>query len=254
MVAQKRKGDCIQPVKMLTNLYESKAVQKHCKKKNNPSFQETQMELNSRTICVGGSGSGKTNALVQYIMRAPRTFARIVVVSKGIKEPLYDMLAEKLQGRIVFHSPEDLPEMTKLMEQFDETEEVLLVWDDVVCDIMDDRKLNRKCSLYFLAGRKCNLTQWFLSQSYFKVPKFLRQNATYLILLKLSSAKDLSLVLSDFALGVTADELKDIYREATRERFQFLKVDVMSTDPNRKFSKNFKDFFQIENESDDDDH
>lgn len=233
----------------MENLYETKAVAKYIQKKDNPSFAETQIELNSRVICVGGSGTGKTHALVHYILKSPRTFARIIVVSKNIQEPLYELLREKLSGKITFYSLEELPTLTDLHKmKKDKTEEWLLVFDDLVADISRDSKVSN----YFIAGRKLGYTQWFLSQSYFKIPKLLRQQAGYLILLRLSSNKDLKLIVSDFALGCEPDDLVEMYRVATKEKFHFLKVDIDSTDMSKKFSRDFTEFFRATEEEEED--
>lgn len=234
----------------MENLYETKSVKKYITKKHNPSFASTQIELNSRVLCIGGSGSGKTHALVHYVMKAPNTFAKIVVVSKNISEPLYELLKERLNGRIVFYGLDELPTLTDLHKmKKDKTEEWLVIFDDIVNDVGKDSKISN----YFIAGRKLGFTQWFLSQSYFKIPKILRQQAGYLILLRLSSNKDLKLILSDFALGIEPDDLVEMYRVATREKFHFLKVDIDSTDMDRKFSKDFTEFFKASELEDDDD-
>ena len=56
----------------------------------------------------------------------------------------------------------------------------------------------------FIRGRKIGkgLSLIYLSQSFFKIPKIIRQQFNYLFLLKLSSGRDLNLILSDFSLGV----------------------------------------------------
>jgi hypothetical protein len=74
---------------------------------------------------------------------------------------------------------------------------------------------------------------------------------SYLVLLKVSSGKDLRLIMSDFALGMSLDDLQNIYKDATKVPMDFLKIDVGSGNPNKKFSKNWKDFYQVE-ETDDD--
>jgi hypothetical protein len=66
------------------------------------------------------------------------------------------------------------------------------------------------------------------------------------MLLKLSSNKDLKLVLSDYSLGLELDELVSLYQKATEQKFSFFKLDINSSDVNKKYSKNFKEFFKVE--------
>jgi hypothetical protein len=63
--------------------------------------------------------------------------------------------------------------------------------------------------------------------------------------LKISGDRDLKLILSNYALGITQEKLLEIYKEATKEQLNFLKIDMRTGDENKKFSKNFTDFFTI---------
>ena len=62
--------------------------------------------------------------------------------------------------------------------------------------------------------------------------------------------RDLNLILSDFSLGVNKDELKLIYKNATKRKFDFLKIDIDNRNNNEKFSHNWKDFYHIDIDSD----
>ena len=46
---------------------------------------------------------------------------------------------------------------------------------------------------------------------------------SYLVLLKVSSGKDLRLIMSDFALGSSLDDLQKLYKDATKVSIDFLK-------------------------------
>lgn len=238
---------------MLTNLYESHCVKKHCVKKKCPSFANTQMCLNARSIVVGGSSSGKTHALFHYLLKSPNTYAKVIIVNKGIDEPLYQTMRDKLKGNIQFYLLPELPTVNELYKlKDDDKAEWLVVFDDLVNDL-DDKKSLQKVSNYYITGRKLGFTMFFLTQSYFKTPKILRLNSTYIILLKLSSNRDLNLIIPDFQLGIEKKELEQIYQVATKKKFDFLKIDTDSTDPNKKFSHNFTSFFKVSEEEGTDD-
>ncbi len=105
----------------IINFYEQKKVKKYLKKADNPSWEFTNIDLNSRILIVGSSGSGKTNALLQYIYNSPNTFQKIVIVNKGIEEPLYDFLKneKELKGKIAFYTLANLPSMEELKATMD---------------------------------------------------------------------------------------------------------------------------------------
>jgi len=91
---------------------------------------------------------------------------------------------------------------------------------------------------YFIRGRKKNISMMYLTQSYYKCPKSVRINCNYIILKKLSSKRDLKSVLDDNALGVDLKELEKIYTDCTRNKLDFLMVDI-DADLENKFRCNF---------------
>ena len=72
------------------------------------------------------------------------------------------------------------------------------------------------------------------------------------MLLKLSSMRDLNLILSDFSLGVNKEQLQTVYKQATKQQFNFLKVDIDNPNNNKKFSHNWTDFYDFGDEDNDD--
>lgn len=223
------------------NFYEHKEVKKIMgTKKKNPSFENTNINLNSRILIIGASGTGKTNTLVNFVAKSPNTFGLIIIVNKGIEEPLYDYLKSKLKGSIMFHTLETLPSLEEYKELiYDQDLEVLIVFDDLVNDLKKDTKIKN----YFIAGRKLNLTMVFISQDYHKVDKVIRGQLNYLLLHRVSSTKDIKLILSDYALGVDKNNLIAMYEDATKQPLNYLKIDIQQGDINKKFSKNLKDFY-----------
>ena len=56
---------------------------------------------------------------------------------------------------------------------------VLIIFDDMVTDMINDKKLNPIVTELFIRGRKLNISIVFIAQSYFKVPKDVRLNSTH---------------------------------------------------------------------------
>ena len=59
---------------------------------------------------------------------------------------------------------------------------VLIVFDDLIDDMESNKKLSPNITELFLIGRKLSISLVFISQSYFKVPKTIRLNATHYFL------------------------------------------------------------------------
>jgi hypothetical protein len=86
----------------------------------------------------------------------------------------------------------------------------------------------------------------YLTQSYYSVPKTIRAQLSYLWVVKVGQKRDLNLILADSGGLVEKQLLAELYQDATREKFNFLKINLNTIDMDRKFSKNFNDFYLLE--------
>ena len=59
---------------------------------------------------------------------------------------------------------------------------MLIVFDDMITDMVANKTLSPIATELFLRGRKLNISLAFISRSYFKVSKNVILNATHLLL------------------------------------------------------------------------
>ena len=229
------------PKDELTDFYK-KIPKELLTKYNNPNYKKHLMGIPFRALLVGGSGSGKTTLVLEIISRMSKTFGLIVLCVKDSDEPLYKMLKSKLdKDQLHIFENGDVPPLENY-KGYDE--QALIIFDDLV-----NEKEQRPMIEWFIRGRKLGkgFSMMYLTQSYFRCPKTIRLQANYIILKKLSSTRDLTNILDDFNLGVSKDKLLQLYKEATRDRKDFLMVDI-DTEPEHRFRKNFLDIFKIESD------
>ena len=62
--------------------------------------------------------------------------------------------------------------------------QVLIGFDDIIADMINNKKLNPIVTELFITGRKLNVSIVFITQSYFKVPKDVRLNSTHFFILR----------------------------------------------------------------------
>ena len=62
----------------------------------------------------------------------------------------------------------------------------------------------------------------------------------------------LHLILMDYGLGIERNELENIFKDATKKKFNFLKIDLDNPNNNEKFSKNWNDFYKVGDDDYDD--
>jgi len=65
-----------------------------------------------------------------------------------------------------------------------------------------------------------------------------------MVLLKLSGQREVNIILSEFGLGITKEQLVAIYQYATREKLQPLIIDMEAEAPER-FRKGFTEIIDI---------
>ena len=66
---------------------------------------------------------------------------------------------------------------------------VLIVFDDMIAGMESNKKLSPKVTELLLRGIKLNISLVFISQSYFKVSKTIRQNVTYYVNMKIPNER-----------------------------------------------------------------
>ena len=73
----------------------------------------------------------------------------------------------------------------------DKERKILIVFDDMIADMIDNKKLNSVVTELFITGRKINIPLAFITQSYIKVPKDVRLNSTHFFITKIPDKREL---------------------------------------------------------------
>ena len=68
---------------------------------------------------------------------------------------------------------------------------ILILFDDMIADIINNKNLNPVVTDLFIRGRKLNISISFITQSYSKVPKDVRLNSTHFFIMKISNKREL---------------------------------------------------------------
>ena len=214
-------------------------------KTHNPHFDLHHIKLPMRMLIIGSSGSGKTQTLLNLLYNMPSTFEKIDIITKNKQEPLYEYLEEKLgkKGVTIKEGLVNLPDLDK----YDRETNSLIVLDDLVNEPAKDQ---RPIADYFIRARKKGCSLIYISQSYYAVPKLIRDNLTNLIIKQVSSMKNLTMIAREYDLGLEKKDLVKIYKEATEGSKQnFLMIDLEGN-PKERFRKNLDEYFDISGDED----
>ena len=199
--------------------YYNTLAKKYIPKQHNPGFGKTHnFQSNFRAVIIGPSGVGKSNCVINLIKALNGTFTHIHLCLKNADEPLYQMLADKLGEDLTIYEDGNVPLLRDLTK-----EQQLIIFDDLV----NDKNANKEIEEYFKMGRKKHISCVYLSQSFYKTPKFIRQQLSHIIIKKINSARDLNLILSEFPMNISKDELKRLYSECTKNFTDVMTIDLV---------------------------
>ena len=143
-----------------------------------------------RILIIGVSGSGKTNVLLNLIANRP-DIDQIYFYAKDPYEAKYQYLIIKREDvgincsndtKAFIEYSSDM-HFYKNINNYNPVKEnkILVVFDDMIADMIQNKKLNSIVTELFISGRKLNISLVFNTQSYFKVPKDVRLNTTHIL-------------------------------------------------------------------------
>ena len=102
----------------------------------------------------------------------------------------------------------------------------LIVFEDMIADVKDNKKLQAIMEEMFIRCRKLNISLAFITQSYFSVPKDVRLNLTHYLTMKINNRKELQNIAINHSADIDYQDFMKIYRECTKEPFNVLTINT----------------------------
>ena len=120
-----------------------------------------------RILIIGVSGSRKTNLLLNLIENQP-DIDKIYLYAKDPYESKYQYLINKRESVGINHF-----NIYKNIDDYnlDKENKILIVFDDMIADMIHNKKLNSIVTELFIRVRKSNISLVFITLLYFKVLK-----------------------------------------------------------------------------------
>ena len=86
----------------------------------------------------------------------------------------------------------DMQDVYKNIEEYNIGKKckILIVFDDMIDYVINNKKLNPVVTELFIRGTKLNISIVFITQSYFKVPKDVRLNSTHFFIMKIPNKRE----------------------------------------------------------------
>ena len=117
---------------------------------------------------------------------------------------------------------------------------ILIAFDDMITDMINNKKLNSIVTELFIRGRKLNISLVFITQSYFKVPKDVRLNTTHFFIMKIPNKRELQQIALNHSSDIDFKDFIKIYKKCTAEPYSFLvNYSTLASDNPLRFRKIF---------------
>ena len=198
-----------------------------------------------RILIIGGSGSGKTKTLLNLI-NEQRDIDKIYLYAKDLSESKNEHLIKNRENAGIKHLNDSKAfiDCSNTMDDiydniddynFNRKRKILVVFDDMIADIMTNKKFQSIIKELFIRCRKINISLVFITQSYFSVPKDVRLNSTHYLIMKINNKRELQNIAINHSADIDDKDFIKIYRECTKEPYNFLTIDTTlpSTNPLR---------------------
>ena len=192
-----------------------------------------------RMLIIGPSGSCKTNYLLHLIGNF-HPIDKIYLYAKDTDEEKYQYLINKREqaGIKDLKDPQAFIQYSSDMNDVQEdinsynknrNKKVLIIFDDMIADIIRSEKLKAIVKELFTWCRKLNISIVFITQSYFRTPKDARLNSTHYILMKTGNKKELKSIAEENSGHLDFKDFLKIYNYCTRKPYSFMMVDTRPT-------------------------
>ena len=194
-----------------------------------------------KMLIIGPSGSGKTNTLLHYFT--------LPLYAKDLSELKYEFLINKREqagikklndSHAFIEYSNDMDDVVDYINKYNKNRDkkVLIVFDDVIADIMRSKKFKAIIKEIFIRYRKLNISIDFITQSYFRTPKDARLNSTHYMLMKIGNKKELKSIAEEKSGHLDYKDFLKMYNYCTREPYSFMTIDARPT-ATVSFKKNF---------------
>ena len=98
---------------------------------------------------------------------------------------------------------------------------MLIVFNDMIADVINNKKLNSIVTELFIRGRKLNISIVFITQSYFKVPKIVRLNSTDFFIMKIPNKRELQQIALNHSSDIDFKDFMKILKSTLQNHILF---------------------------------
>ena len=88
---------------------------------------------------------------------------------------------------------------------------ILIVFDDMIADMIHNRNLNSIVTSLFIRSKKLNISLVFITQTYFNVPKDVRLNTSDFFITKIPNERELQQIAINRSSDISTKDFENTY-------------------------------------------
>ena len=146
---------------------------------------------------------------------------KIYLYAKDPYEAKYQLLITKREStgfkclndpKVFIEYSNDMDDIYKNIEEYNpiKKQKILIVFNDVIADMLSNIKLNSKVTELCVRERKLNISLVFVMQSYFAVPKNKRLNSKHYFVMKIPSKRELQQNAFNHSSGIDFQDFMNL--------------------------------------------
>ena len=122
----------------------------------------------------------------------------------------------------------DMDDNYKNIEEYNSNKErkILIVFDDMIADMLSNKKFNPIVTELFIRGTKLNLSLAVITQSYFTVLKNDRLSSTHYFAMKIPNKRELQQIACTHSLDIDIQDFMNVYKKCTAKAYSLHHINL----------------------------
>ena len=209
-----------------------------------------------RFCVVGGTGTGKSNLIMNLLFNEFNKVVKRVVVIAGKPDTISEIKREFNQRKPSFdlelHRKYDDKKVSEIMDKLEEDpKETIFIFEDLMSFNVMKKQTNNTVDRIFQNGRSNKISTIVTAQKYMDLNKSSRSNNCSMLFLFEYNQDEIKQIHKDHNTGTSLQNFMEIADEHTREPYSFLAIDHTKPKGQRIMDKEMNVISVVDDDNDD---
>ena len=126
-------------------------------------------------------------------------------------------------SKVFIEDSNDIDDVYKNIEECNSSKKlkILIVFDDMIADMLSNEKLDPIVNVLLISGRKLNISLVFIKESYFAMPKNIRLNSLQYSIMKTPNKQELQNIAINHLSDIDFKDFMNLYKNVLQNHITF---------------------------------